>query len=472
MRGLRAQILGALVLVAVGGMVSVGVLSVWRIREVLVLERHDRAAAQTELAADLVAELAADGPSNATLAERLSARGGRFAQAVGAEDLVVFAEGGAPIWPAQAPALGSDGLGQSAARAGLAPHPVANAASEGIVLYAPARRAGRVIAVVRARFDPLATVDATLVTAQTRVIWLAVLNALVLVAAAAWVLRASVVQPVRELERAAGKVAAGDLTARIEVRGPGELGRLADAFDGMTRSLREGRESLIRSEKLASVGRLAAGVAHEVGNPLAAILGYTETMLTDSAARPIAPELRRDMLERVRAETERIHRIIRELLDYSRPPSEALEAVELGRVVDVTLSLVKAQARARGVEAEVALPADLPKVSAAPGRLSQVLLNLLLNAVDAMAGSGAVHVSASVVGDAVVLAIEDDGPGVPPELRTRIFDPFFTTKEPGAGTGLGLSVSQSIVESMGGTLGIVEPRRERGARFEVRLRRA
>jgi len=281
-------------------------------------------------------------------------------------------------------------------------------------------------------------------------------------------LRGTVLKPVQALEDAARRVAAGDLDARVALRGPGELGELADAFDRMTASLRAGHESLVRSEKLAGVGRMAAGVAHEVGNPLAAILGYVETLLGETAARPIDPALRREVLERVRGETDRIHRIIQELLEYARPADEdSVEAVDVSRVAAAAVSLVRAQARGREAQLTVELPDGLPPARASAGRLTQVLVNLLLNAADATGGNGQVRVDGKTQDGRVVIGVSDDGPGVPAEHRERLFEPFFSTKDPGKGTGLGLSVSLAIVERWGGTLRLAES--ERGARFEVDL---
>src|SRR5262249_41221520 len=220
------------------------------------------------------------------------------------DDIVASAARGGPTEPATT--LPTDGHGIPAALAGVPPHVEERPGDADLVAYAPLRRGG----LVRVSFAVDTALDGLLARARLSVLLLGALDALVLLLVGAWMLRGVVVRPVRALETAAGRVAAGDLDATVASRGPGELGRLADAFDQMTASLRAGRESLIRSEKLAGVGRLAAGVAHEVGNPLAAILGYVETLLRETEDRPIDPALRRDVLERVRGQTERIHEII------------------------------------------------------------------------------------------------------------------------------------------------------------------
>jgi len=156
------------------------------------------------------------------------------------------------------------------------------------------------------------------------------------------------------------------LEARVDLRGPGELGRLADAFDRMTGSLRAGRESLIRSEKLAGIGPPGGGVSHEVGNPLAAVLGYVETLLSETPERPIDEPTRRDVLERIRNETQRIHKIIGELLEYARPAGERVEPVSIARVIAGAVSLARAQSRGRRVSVETQVPDDLPDVVATP----------------------------------------------------------------------------------------------------------
>ncbi len=236
----------------------------------------------------------------------------------------------------------------------------------------------------------------------------------------------------------------------------GERARLAAKVEELTRAnraLAEARESLLRTEKLATVGRLAAGVAHEVGNPLGAIAGYVE--LARGRVRDGKAEDPDDYLGRVAAEVQRIDRTVRELLDFARPGGPDLAAIDLAAAVDAALRLARVQARFRDVEIELDLPAGLPRVMADEHGLAQVLLNLLLNAGDAMEGRGALRVSARAgEGSRVLLEVSDRGPGIAPEDLPRIFDPFFTTKEPGKGTGLGLAISHRIMESFGGEIAV------------------
>jgi C4-dicarboxylate-specific signal transduction histidine kinase len=236
-----------------------------------------------------------------------------------------------------------------------------------------------------------------------------------------------------------------------------ERERLAAKVDELTaanRSLAEARESLLRSERLATVGRLAAGLAHEVGNPLGAITGYVE-LGRSRLPKEIDAEVA-GAFGRIAAAAERIDRTVRGLLDFARPAAPTLTPVDVSQVVEGVLRLLRGHARFRGVDVGVAIPATLPPVVADPHQLEQVLVNLLLNAADAMAGLGRVEVHAALAQDGtgprVLLTVRDRGPGIPPEILERIFDPFFTTKEPGSGSGLGLAISSRIVESFGGDL--------------------
>ncbi|HEX6243639.1 MAG TPA: ATP-binding protein, partial [Polyangiales bacterium] len=235
-----------------------------------------------------------------------------------------------------------------------------------------------------------------------------------------------------------------------------------------TTELGSTRDQLVRSEKLASVGRLAAGVAHEIGNPLAAITGLIELLQLGGLSQAEHDEF----LSRVRGETERIHRIIRELLDYSRArPSEASAPAcgDLASVVEEAVKLIAPQKDLRLVTIEVRVHDDRPWVKAPADELTQVVLNLLLNAADAVAGEGTILVELRRCADAQIeLSVTDSGPGIPEALLGRVFDPFFTTKPAGKGTGLGLAVCMSLVERYGGKIA-AENTKGGGARFVISL---
>jgi signal transduction histidine kinase len=285
-------------------------------------------------------------------------------------------------------------------------------------------------------------------------------SALVLLFGALFIRR--VVGPLTQLAQAARRVGEGQLDGPPVPVPPGgdEIADVIERFNQMTKSLSEQREHLVQQEKLATIGRLAAGVAHEVGNPLAAILGYADIL------RQTAAPGDKDMLERIGKETERIRVIIRDLLDYSRPVTGAVEPVLLRRTVEAAVSLLRPQARFREVTVDDRVPETLT-VRANDSKLLQILINLFLNAADAMGARGQITVEAEDLVGRVEIRVRDQGPGVPREDRLRIFDPFFTTKDPGQGTGLGLAVSRSIAQAWGGDLRLAES--EAGALFVISL---
>lgn len=307
-----------------------------------------------------------------------------------------------------------------------------------------------------------------------------------------------------ELERLAAAVNA---MAATLIRNQRELARNVESLDATNRELSEARMRLVRSEKLASIGRLAAGVAHEVGNPLGAILGYTAL-----GHRELDAE--HEWLSGIDHEARRIDRIVRGLLDFARPRAASQQPIDINDVVDGTVRMMSLQGRFKGIEVDVVPGEDLPEVRGDSHQLEQVLVNLLLNAADAIGekdGPGTIRVSTAAVsvrrmpeevprrrdtdpsgvdyshlrrletakdpgpqrqlskGDpAVELVVADDGPGVPDEIRARLFEPFFTTKEPGKGTGLGLAVSARLIEGMGGTIEVSRSE-SGGAAFRVLL---
>lgn len=251
-------------------------------------------------------------------------------------------------------------------------------------------------------------------------------------------------------------------------------------------SLKQAQEEVVRAETLASVGRLASGVAHEIGNPLGIVLGYLDLM----ANPDIDAADRKEYLQRTEAEIERINNIIRQLLDLSRPADSQVDLVHLHEVLKDTVAIVSPQPLMKAITIDLHLSAEHDNVLAAPEQLRQVFLNLLLNAADAITsegeddgeadGGGDGHIgitsrlipgkvfSAPTSGEVIELIFEDNGPGIALEMQKHIFEPFFTTKASGKGTGLGLSVSFMIIENLKGQL-TAEPGAQGGTRMCIRL---
>ncbi len=339
------------------------------------------------------------------------------------------------------------------------------------------------IGAVQARYS-LADITERLQRGQNLVFLYVLSYGTVLVVFGAYLLGRNVVHPVRRLLQTTRRVAAGDLTLEVPVSGPGEIAELAGAFNGMLQALRQSRreteehiaslqqvnaellsarQQLLRSERLASVGHLAAGMAHEIGNPLGAIIGYLELLKAELPDRGQA-----DLAERSLAEAARIDRLVRDLLDFAAPDKEEQGRADPARVLAEARTLLQRQGKFEGLDLVYDCPERLPAVRVTDRRLLQVLINLVLNACDALAGRGTLGLSGGVAGDAVWLAVSDSGPGIPDEVQRQMFDPFYSTKPEGKGRGLGLAVCHRIVEEAGGR---IEVRSGAGAgtTFTVRL---
>jgi len=233
-----------------------------------------------------------------------------------------------------------------------------------------------------------------------------------------------------------------------------ELQSHISSLEKANRDLRQAQDEIIRSEKLASVGRLAAGIAHEIGNPIGIILGYLELL----SSGDISEADKKDFLNRIESEITRVNGIIRQLLDFSRPSSGEPEKTMVHNLVKSTLAMLEPQPMMEGVRTTLELNAQKDTVLADPNQLQQVFLNIIMNAADALAeGKGKegikhLKIRSEKTEGSIELRFSDNGPGIVEKELLRIFDPFYTTKEPGKGTGLGLSVCYRIVEGLGGTI--------------------
>lgn len=280
-----------------------------------------------------------------------------------------------------------------------------------------------------------------------------------------WLNRRLVVRPVAALLEGTRRVAAGDLNTVIPGADQHELGDLAKAFNTMTRQLGETQRQLAQADKLASIGRLAAGIAHEINNPLTGVLTYASLL-----KKRIAPEgADAEDVDVIIRETIRCRGIIRELLDFARPTPPSRKPADLNEVIRHSMAVVMTQLRLNHVSLALDLAPELPLAYADANQLQQVVVNLLLNAADANGPEGGEIRLTSRVADPgfVELVVEDQGEGIPPENLPHLFEPFFTTKG-NKGTGLGLAVTWGIVESHGGAI-TVHSEPGHGARFTVRI---
>ncbi|HEX9188717.1 MAG TPA: ATP-binding protein, partial [Vicinamibacteria bacterium] len=297
--------------------------------------------------------------------------------------------------------------------------------------------------------------------------------------AAALVIARRLSRPLTDLVAGTRRLAAGDWGYQAAVPASGEMAELRASFNAMVRQLRQQREqleehnrmleagvrqrtdelhrkdqALAQSEKLASLGLLAAGVAHELNNPLTSIVMTTNLLLEElDATSPLARDLRR-----IDAAAGRCRRIIDDLRAFARIRQVERVATDVRTVVDQAVATSAHELGRAGLALSCDLPADLPPVLWDPGRMVQVLTNLLANAAQAVGADGRIVVRARRVDGWLTLEVEDTGPGITPADRTRIFDPFFTTKPDG--TGLGLSITHGIVGDHGGRIEVVSRTRE------------
>jgi two-component system NtrC family sensor kinase len=341
----------------------------------------------------------------------------------------------------------------------------------------------------------LERLDAETAGLRVRMLLVAAMAAAVLGFAVWLFTRQHVISPVAALVQATRRVARDQLELEVPVTWRGELGLLATSFNDMTRSLRTtkrqldalmhdlerqvedrtaalraAQDQLVRSEKLSSLGKLSASIAHEINNPLAGILTFAK-LIVRTLEQGAPDEATRKVLVKhlllVQRETERCSAIVRNLLDFARERPLAVKEVNVNHVVDEAIQLLGNQIQIQGVTLEKRL-GPVPLVAADFGQLRQACVNVIMNACEAMSRGGKLAIDSGLVEDGrwVELAFQDSGPGIPPDHLSKIFDPFFTTKE--KGTGLGLSVVYGIIERHGGTIDL-KTEVGKGTRIAIRL---
>lgn len=275
-----------------------------------------------------------------------------------------------------------------------------------------------------------------------------------------WLFTGRVMRPVTNLIQASAEIAKGNFSPEIGAISKDDIGLLQKEFFIMTQALKEREKrqkveseiQLIQSENQASVGKLAAGVAHEINNPLTAVLTFTHLILRRD---DLADEVRSD-LETVASQTERVRKIVKSLLDFSRQTAIAPEPTDINRLIEDSVGLMRNQALLKDVDLFFLGEKELPLLTLDSNQCQSVLINLIINALDASSSGGKIEILTQKTDtgkdSGVKITISDTGSGISPDHMDKLFDPFFTTKEVGKGTGLGLAVSAGIIERHSGTI--------------------
>lgn len=275
-----------------------------------------------------------------------------------------------------------------------------------------------------------------------------------------YLLAGSITKPVRELVTAAQKLADGDLNQKVEIKPGNEIGKLGEAFNFMVEAVKERDEALKeqtkeivgRSERLAMIGQLAAGVAHEINNPLGSIIIFSHLLLEE----PEIKGLTRENLEKIVKESMRCKAIVKGLLDFARQTEPEVKLASVNEVLRSTLSLLEKQTLFQNIQITTRNNLDLPLVEIDTTQVQQVFMNIIINAAEAMDGQGELIIATRLSEDKQFVEVEftDSGCGISQENLKRLFEPFFTTKEVGHGTGLGLAISYGIIEKHKGSIKI------------------
>ncbi|MCK5254398.1 MAG: HAMP domain-containing protein, partial [Deltaproteobacteria bacterium] len=338
---------------------------------------------------------------------------------------------------------------------------------EHLAISAPFFRGNKIMGALKIML-PLDDVEEGMVDYRQTVLLFTISTAFTFIIIGSFLLTRYLVKPLERMIKATEDITEGYFPQNMEPTGRNEIGTLSASLSRMSHKLKEDKKQIeqyiksledsnkklkkaqdevLRSEKLASVGKLAAGIAHEIGNPIGIIIGYVEILRQNTSPK----EENLDMLKRVENEIMRIDKIIRELLGFSHPSKAALHPIQLNPLIEEAASLISHQKAFHDIELDLRLQDGLPFITADEQQFQQVMINLFINAMDAMQGGGGLTVVTEQYNDRqnpsntssnssdVRITVKDTGVGIEENHLNEIFDPFYTTKSPGKGTGLGLS---------------------------------
>lgn len=354
---------------------------------------------------------------------------------------------------------------------------------EGFSLTVPVRTGNQTASVFV--FQSLDSFADTISTSRKLIsVWI-LLFILILAIFGYYLLSTTIVKPVHKLTEVTHGIASGNFNDQVNVGNIYEMNQLYNALSSMYSEIESNRnelktsiqdletanrkilntqKELIASEKMASLGRLSAGVAHEIGNPLSAISGYIEVLKRQDL---LTPDQTIGYLKKISGEIDRINTIIKTLLDYSRPKESKIELNDLNDIISESVRILTNQGMMKDINIDLQTDDKPIHVKVDRNQMIQVFINLILNSRDAVNSNGNITISSRIHNNqAAEILISDNGYGIPDNIADHIFDPFFTTKEPGAGTGLGLSVSQRIVEQFNGKLSLVNSSHQ-GTTFSI-----
>lgn len=337
---------------------------------------------------------------------------------------------------------------------------------------------------------PLSQVQKSIAAAGKSILIYILFDGVILILFGFFLLSRYLVNPINKIIKLTENISEGNLTQTpLFLSDKNEIGKLSSALNTLSKNLKiekekineqfkkleeknkelqQAHDEVIQAEKLASVGKLAAGIAHEIGNPIGIILGYIH-MLRDKKTDDKA---RADYLNRMEKETERVNSIVRNFLDYSRPGKQNIKEIDLNKIIHETFTLFSCQNDFKNITTLFNLADNLPPLNADEKELQQLLINLALNSRDAMPDGGTLTITSSLDSidkeDRICLIITDTGTGIPEKNQNKIFDPFFTTKAEGKGTGLGLSNVHRIVKSLNGEIELTSFS-GKGTTFTIRI---